>query len=768
MRRIAPAVLALLIGSRAFAATAEIQPVPSLSLDGVAAGRTVPVEAAVPAAAAVPPPGLAAPSPAGLEQAGPAAEAAIPAAQASGETSWTVGAQRFDGAAPEEGGEPPATPAPKKQPEHTLPVEQQLANLMEEYHVPPAERALRRRLTLEGVDRIRTGIGLRLDPGVTVEFGPWWLTSFDLANPRNKKILIPLKDIFLRAVDRDGVEEAVGANLHEMAHYSISRFDLSSPLTAKYAKGDSPKANNLLYQAIEDTRINTWSLGRTPGDKPYFDAIYEAEWPEDLGRSEQLKADRKARLAGRRPTLVDRSTLLIKQILGQERRWMPPHVQYANNVVYYWRHRKPAPFLTDPDALAAFEKTRAALDRVRLIHPQPIGGVLTEPMKDKASLDALQAIDVEIFPDYAKLIKKSKDQLDQMRRQGDEVAPSQGGGAGQGDEKDILGDLDRDLADDLGNHGHAPGDEARRNGWTPKEGDGAPKPGQSGVEKPEPGKSWLERRNMAIDAERARRESATNYERYRLRANELGLIGNVDGVIKKLLLPTKHSRLSRTFFHDGDEPDMNKYYDDAAQGRFDTPIMRRWNRRIRRSAKISLVLDISGSMGELTEAMTSPLDYAFLGIVSWIEVCQKNGLDFEVMLYDHDQTIPHEFGKPVNRAAKDHILAEILAHNRGSTAIGAAFKKALDRIIPQRATHRFVVFATDEGHNTGEHPEVHRELAKKNKIVTIAMVIGADTAGIKSAFDHAVRVEEPRQFPGELLKVLKLAIRSILGPAAAP
>jgi hypothetical protein len=150
-----------------------------------------------------------------------------------------------------------------------------------------------------------------------------------------------------------------------------------------------------------------------------------------------------------------------------------------------------------------------------------------------------------------------------------------------------------------------------------------------------------------------------DYERYRRRAQELGLIAHVDGMIKKLLLPTKHARLSRLVYHEGDEPDLNKYYDDVAQGKLDAPMMRRWNRRIKRTAKLSLVLDISGSMGTLSATMDSKLDHALIAIVSWIEVAQKNGLDFELILFDEGTDTVHSFGKAIDKVEKARILEEI-------------------------------------------------------------------------------------------------------------
>jgi hypothetical protein len=648
-----------------------------------------------------------------------------------------------------------------------------LEALMDQYQVPKGERALRRRLTQQAIERIKLDLALFSgDSRVEVNFGEWWVTGQNLETG-HKSIDIPLEDIFVRAVDEHGVEEAVGAAIHETAHYRITRMDKDSPLNAKYHPSTSPE-NNLLLNSIEDTRINTWAISQEPGSKAYFDAIYDDLFPENPDDTSASKRSRMEVLA--------RSTLEVEHKDGKKEKIMPPHLQYTNSAIYYWRHRKAPPFLTDKDAIEAFDKTKQSLDRIRNIHPQHIGGVLTEPMKLKASMEAVEAIDKEIYPYYEKLVKKSQQQLKNMMKNGSKV--KQGGGQGQkqgtpntsmpqtGEEnaekvlKKQAGDVSERIhgSSGKGHRHHHPtpgsssGDKKEKVAKEDPKGDQASE-GMGGDE------SWMERREKAVKDREQTEKGWTLYERYRLRAKELGLIDKVDGVMKQILMPTRHARLSRSHYDEGDEPDIDKFLDDRSQGRLDSPIMRTWNRMIRRNAKISLVLDVSGSMGSLSPEMTSPLDYAVLGVVAWAEVCHKNNLDFEVILFADDQEIAHPFGRSVNQKAKDGLIEAVVKAARGSTAIGAAYKLALDRLKKQQATHRFIIFATDEGHNSGEGPEKYTEEAKKAGIVTIAMVIGADEGDYKKHFDYAVRVKEPRDFPKDLLKVLKAAVKQILGPA---
>lgn len=632
---------------------------------------------------------------------------------------------------------------------HRLSVDEQLEALFEKYEVPPADRPLRRRLTLEAVERIRADIPLfAREPRLKVGFGSWWLTLQDLADPRAKEIQIPIEDIFVRAVDERGVREAVGAAAHEVMHYSITRPDPDHPLTRKYALRRSPAANNLLYQHLEDARINSWGLRQVPGLKPYFDATYEALWPEDPSAAQALERGRVEALR--------RSTLRVPDAKGGERDWMPPHLQYVNSILYHWRHRKLPPYLTDPAAKAAFERTLPALERVRLTHPQALGGVILEEAKRRASSHALETIDREIFPEYQRLIAESERQLDRMEPKKGEPGDGKPGEL----PRELLDALDERVREVVERHGRKGEGSAHDHGALPTSPEDVPQ-GDAPV-KDEP---WSERRARAVDQRRSLEAGFTDYERYRRRAQELGLITQVDGMVKKLLLPTKHARLSRQVFHEGDEPDMNKYYDDLAQGRVDAPMMRRWNRRIKRSAKLALVLDISGSMGRLSEAMDSKLDQALIAIVAWIEVSQKNGLDFELLLFDDKPDPVHRFGAPIDKAEKDRILETIAKHPRGSTAIGTAFKAAVESLAKQPATHRFILFATDEDHNSGESPGQYAELARRHRIATVAMVIGADEAAYKH-FDYRVSVKEAKDLPRELLGVLTRALRAMLGSAA--
>ena len=648
--------------------------------------------------------------------------------------------------------------APKKAPEDIsrLPIDQQLDALIKKYKVPAAEAPLRRKLALQAWGRIKLDLPLFLnEPEAKVGLGSWWMTNVAPQKGEAREIFVPFEDIFVRAVDPAGVEEAVGAAIHETLHYLITRIDEASPLTDKYAKNTSPPANNLLMQVIEDSRINTWGLIQHPGYKPYLDAIYESLWPEN---PDQVDLQKQKRIS-----LLDHSAVKVLMPDKKETDFVPPHVQYANSILYYWRHRKAPPFLKDPMAIDAFDKTKAALDRIRNIHPQAMGGVLLEHSKTAAWREAFEAVDREIYPYYEKLIQKSKDELKKMMDAGGKLQKQDGSGAGNPSPQEILDELDKDIAKEI--HKHAdPHDEHSHEhkaaSAKPSEEDGA-----SGKATDE---SWAERRDKALSEQQKIDSSWTDYERYKLRAQELGLISKVDGIIKKLLLPTKHSRLSRLLYEDGDEPDMNKFYDDAAQGRMDTPIMRRWSRKVRRSAKISLVLDVSGSMQDMTPDMSSPLDYALLGIVGWMEVCQKNNLDFEVVLFGSKTEVAHPFGKTINKASKDALIKAVGQFKyRGGTAIGEAVKTALDDLGKQAATDRFIIVATDEGQNSGDGPEKWMGDAKKNKIVTIAMVIGGEEAGFQKHFDYAVRVKEAKDFPRDLLEVLKKAMRAILGPLSA-
>ncbi|MDD5656502.1 MAG: VWA domain-containing protein [Elusimicrobia bacterium] len=740
-----------------------------------------------------------------------------------------------------------------------LPIERQIDILMDRYKVPPADRARRKQLTLDAISRVRADIALFAGPSVRVQTGTWWLTVQNLKDPENKEIRIPVEDIFVRAVDAWGEEEAVGAAIHEVAHYSITRLPPDSALAGKYALGNSPKANNALFQAIEDTRVNTWALKEKPGFQHYLDAVYAAEWPEDL--------DDKKALARARIRLLQRSTIEVEHSDGSKEKWVPPHLQYVDSIIYYWRHGKAPKFLEDQEALKAWEATLPALEAARNLHPEKAGDVLLEAVKAPVGEKLLELIDREIYPYYEKLVEKTKQEMrdkqqkgDKMQKgsgqssagedgeEGDEDGQDQDGQGGQGgrgksgksskgggssgsssDLDELLDEINEDVAKALKNNGgkgsqqksgsqgasssgsdsdgqrdqgaSAGGDKqageqgdeqgensGQKDGKGNKDKDKGDKDGKDGKKDKDQdadkkdGKgdeagdgdgsdgrdddSFLKRRERAIQRAQERLAGWTTYERYRMRAHELQLINKVDGIIKKILLPTKHARLSRQFYEDGDEINIPKYYDDLAQGRYDTPVMQRWNRKIRRSAKISLVLDISGSMGRPSESMDNPIDHALVGIVAWIEVCQKNNLDFEMIVFDNGVHTIHTFGKPLNKFGKEGLLQDVIKLSGGSTAIGAAFKAALDSIVKQQATHRFIVFATDEGQNTGESPEKYVPEAKKKKVVTMALVIGGAAEGYKKIFDYAVRVEHARDFASTLLEVLKAAVKAILGSLA--
>lgn len=668
--------------------------------------------------------------------------------------------------------------APKEPELWTLGLDEQIDKLLVKYKVPEHQHRARRGFVKRAVQRIRADIPMILDqPDAEVGYGPWWLTVQSLEDTTQRKILIPVEDIFVRAADPEGVEEAVGAAIHEIAHFSITRFDPKSPLTEKYLLKNSPPENVVLYQVTEDTRINSWILLKKSGVRPYFDKIYEAMWPKDPEKARELQKYRESVLAG--------TELEVTNQDGSKEGFMPPHLQYTNQIIYWWRHRAKAPFLTDELALEVFEKTKDTLDKLAATHPQEMGGILLEEKKRRASIDMLELMDREIYPEYAKLVERTKDQIEQMQQDGKQVGPPQEG-QGQGDQSKVDGDpqqgqpgsgqptpeqisdaVNREAARRMHDHSQngSPGDPAQggQPGQGGKTGAGSA-PEAPGTVTDGEGDKWLKQRQKAIAQRDKQNASFTSYEKYKLKAADIGLIGKVDGVLKRVLMPTTHRRLSRSHFHEGDEPDMEKWFDDTAQGRKDTPIMRNWSRKVKKSAKVSLVLDVSGSMGSLSDAMSSPLDYAVIGMVAWMEVAQRNNIDFEVILFAGDNEVVHEFGKPVNKAEKERIIRKIAEASGGSTAIGAAFKKALDRIAPQRSTHKFIIVATDEDHNSGKPPSEYREEAKKAGVVSIAMNLGrSDNEQLKKEFDHAIRVKEPREFPQKLLGVLRDAMKAALG-----
>ncbi|MGZ7131656.1 MAG: hypothetical protein ACXVIX_10970, partial [Halobacteriota archaeon] len=163
---------------------------------------------------------------------------------------------------------------------------------------------------------ISTGLGEDVD--IKVIPGEWWAYDY-----KSNIITFPLIDLITAPPDK-----IVGALLHEIGHYQITRVDKKNPTFGQLLSTESFR---LLLNTFEDPRANNWMKATFVGTAHYLELIYDDLLSEDLREtSYSYKLQKEVQKSSN-------SAVQAYQVL--------PHLEYLLSVLYFWRFGRPPSYL---------------------------------------------------------------------------------------------------------------------------------------------------------------------------------------------------------------------------------------------------------------------------------------------------------------------------------------------------------------------------------------------------------------------------------------
>lgn len=263
--------------------------------------------------------------------------------------------------------------------------------------------------------------------------------------------------------------------------------------------------------------------------------------------------------------------------------------------------------------------------------------------------------------------------------------------------------------------------------------------------------SRKERAELGQDMKGTIEKHLTRYDHYYLQVAQLieQLYGMLDNELHKDIKPKY-----RGDYITGPKLNLRKAMSVEETG--DTDI---WLRRVKptkRSFTFTLVLDESGSMrgGKSTKSTN-----ALLGAVLVEEVLSRLGIDFSILGYSDDPTTHKRFEQRFEYMDKNLLISEMIgAFDRGRGNVETTvLKQAIEQIDSTNGETKTIIFFTDGQLCTDCSAEEFRQLltlAEKRHIYVIGIGIGEDATSVKDWFRPAVYVQDVKDLPKVLSKVL--------------
>lgn len=247
------------------------------------------------------------------------------------------------------------------------------------------------------------------------------------------------------------------------------------------------------------------------------------------------------------------------------------------------------------------------------------------------------------------------------------------------------------------------------------------------------------------------KRNLTRYDQYYVQVAQLieQLFGMLDNELHKDIKPKYKGD-----YITGPKLNLRKAMSMGETG--DTDIWLRRTRPSKRSFKFSLVLDESGSMeGGKSDKSTN----AMLGTILVQEVLSRLGIDFSLLGYSDDPTTHKRFDQRLDHMDKNLLLSEIIGafdRGRGNNEV-MVLRQAIEQIDNTVAETKTIIFFTDGQAATDCDANELRQLlklAEKKHIYVVGIGIGRDAAFVSNWFKPAIYVENVKDLPKVLSKVL--------------
>ncbi len=533
------------------------------------------------------------------------------------------------------------------------------------------------------------------DYSLTLQPGIGWAM-----NVESRVMTYPLRDLLYK-----GIDTTLGYALHEGGHRDITR------VVDKFWR--AKETLRVLYNVVEDPRVNTYEESKWPGSAFFISKTYEIEWPK-----------------------IDPS----KPIVHYDDYTTQPHLQFLNSIIYCYRHGSIDPRIKNPVVVDVFNKTIKHIKEAYAKHPPKFKP--SEDQKREAQRQMSEILKSKVLPEYERLIRESAKVIEVGFLNG-KVDLSFRPGAGRAEigalshdeltqkARDYIDTESKKLADKF---------EAkikRRDIEQLKKEIAREKKSR------ELNKTVTERADNKIRSlkdlaenkimnDRLREAQMTDWDRCISPISSLVTI--LIGLLENELTRDERPKYEG-FYRTGKKINLRKYLQFQAAGH-DPAYEDFWMRKTlprKPSINFSLALDESGSMTEGDRDVNSLKSLAL-----FIETLNHFNLDYNIIGFADAPSVHKEFDEDITPADKDAFIVKVSNFmGSGATDDATAVELAIDTIIKEsNATHKVVIVLSDGEGNTGksQNSGIDRNGRYYNlelrKILEKADVHGIDVVGV--------------------------------------
>ena len=461
------------------------------------------------------------------------------------------------------------------------------------------------------------------DYGLTVQPGIGWAM-----NVENRTLTYPVIDLLSK-----GIETTLGYALHEGGHRDITR------MVDGYWR--TKETLRVLYNVVEDPRVNTYEQSKWPGSSLFLSKTYEIEWPEvDTSKPFEYYDDYKVQ----------------------------PHMQFLNSIIYYYRYDVIDPRISNERVKEIFQKTIGTIERAYSKHPPVFRA--SEEMKRNAQKEMSDILKEFVVPEYSKLIKDSAKIVEDGLLNGKIQLSTTGKMSGQ----PMLGALSieelsqkarayieeksKELADKLESKM-----SSRETELLKKEASKDKK--IRDLKKALKDKSGSKINSLKDVAEsrilnqRLRESQKTEWDRFL--SPIASLVTILTGLLENELTKDERSKY-KGFYRTGKKIDLRKFMQYQASD-YDPAHEKFWMRKTlptKPSINFTLVLDESGSMVEGERD-----NNALKSIVLLVEVLNHFNIDFNIIGFSNAPSVHKEFDEADNPAQQRHFYKKnLIVHGK--------------------------------------------------------------------------------------------------------
>ena len=544
--------------------------------------------------------------------------------------------------------------------------------------------------------------------------GKKWAYNFE-----NNTVTVPMQMLL---ADEENI--SVAKAIHEGGHREISRV-----IDKEFTFGT--ESHRLLYNGLEDPRVNNWEMQRYPGVKDHFMVpLYEEMWP----------------LVSEGESYDDKNIL--------------PHVQFIYGLIYRWANGEESPSITNQRVLDALEETREYAQQIYGLMPSE--GIVANSLQVQATAEEMDGIiKNNIWPVYERLIEESAKMIEQGLKDGT-IQPMPSGLSGQPgalspdelteEARRIIEETSKELADKLAPQvSRSDLEEAKKHLWDKQH----PQEEATGDTQPE---SALERfLRKQREAEKLKAEIQSTYNESL--APVAGMVDQLVGFLENTLYFDSRPRV-QGYYDTGTKIDIDRLLQRIGEGSPERDVFMRRTQPIARSHKFSLVLDESGSMLGGNKAAN-----AMQALVLFVETLQVLEIDNSIIGFSSGDPILHkDFGSSrLDPAQKNEVFREInVAMGGGATHDAEALEYAISNIAVQDGEERIIIILTDgegNGSRASQMPQILAE-AERMGIKVIGVGIGDGITHVEKVYTYYVQVPCIEDLPTQIARIIE---REVLG-----